>query len=244
MDATQNRTAFPPPPKRGGFHAEDTVSTNLDVLLDEQTELTATEEDIHDGHITSRLVEVHTALPGIIQSYDSAKQTCTAQPALMRIFTDAGPQPLPVCQDVPVFFPGSCLTFDVNNGDDCLLCFSERCIDRWFGQGGVQEPGQYRMHDLSDGFAFVGFNSLPRGMQSIQSGVELRNRDGSTRIGIRGGNIILQTSGNICLGAATESGADLLPPVNGVCLATAIEPLTELTGFMLGWTSQTVLAKP
>jgi hypothetical protein len=25
MDATQNRTAFPPPPKGGGFHAEDTV---------------------------------------------------------------------------------------------------------------------------------------------------------------------------------------------------------------------------
>jgi hypothetical protein len=26
MDATQNRTAFPPPPKGGGFHAEDTVT--------------------------------------------------------------------------------------------------------------------------------------------------------------------------------------------------------------------------
>ena len=27
MDATQNRTAFPPPPKGGGFHAEDIVKT-------------------------------------------------------------------------------------------------------------------------------------------------------------------------------------------------------------------------
>jgi hypothetical protein len=26
MDAIQNRTAFPPPPKGGGFHAEDTVN--------------------------------------------------------------------------------------------------------------------------------------------------------------------------------------------------------------------------
>jgi hypothetical protein len=33
MDATQNRTAFPPPPKGGGFHAEDTVSYS-DLLLD------------------------------------------------------------------------------------------------------------------------------------------------------------------------------------------------------------------
>jgi hypothetical protein len=29
MDATQNRTAFPPPPKGGGFHAEDTVTWRL-----------------------------------------------------------------------------------------------------------------------------------------------------------------------------------------------------------------------
>lgn len=36
----------------------------------------------------------------------------------------------------------------------------------------------------------------------------------------------------------------LMPPLNGVCLASAIEPLTGLTGFLLGWSSKTVLAKP
>jgi len=33
MDATQNRTAFPPPPKGGGFHAEDIVSGYLASVL-------------------------------------------------------------------------------------------------------------------------------------------------------------------------------------------------------------------
>lgn len=35
----------------------------------------------------------------------------------------------------------------------------------------------------------------------------------------------------------------LLPPVNGVCLASAVEPVTGLPGFALGWSSLTVMAK-
>lgn len=34
----------------------------------------------------------------------------------------------------------------------------------------------------------------------------------------------------------------LLPPVSGVCLASAVEPVTGLTAFMLGWSSLTILA--
>lgn len=35
----------------------------------------------------------------------------------------------------------------------------------------------------------------------------------------------------------------LLPPTSGVCLASAVEPITKMTGFMLGWSSLTVMAK-
>ena len=42
MDATQNRTAFPPPPKGGGFHAEDTVKFFVLGLPHTQTQNPAT----------------------------------------------------------------------------------------------------------------------------------------------------------------------------------------------------------
>ena len=38
-------------------------------------------------------------------------------------------------------------------------CGADRCIDAWMQSGGVQNPMTGRRHDLSDGFALVGFRS-------------------------------------------------------------------------------------
>ncbi|MFW8450019.1 Gp138 family membrane-puncturing spike protein, partial [Klebsiella pneumoniae] len=62
---------------------------------------------------------------------------------------------LPLLVDVPVVFPrgGGCtLTFPVKPGDECLVIFADRCIDFWWQSGGIQEPVDERMHDLSDAF--------------------------------------------------------------------------------------------
>ena len=65
---------------------------------------------------------------------------------------------------MPVVFPGGggfALTFPVAAGDECLVVFASRCIDAWWQSGGVGEPMEPRMHDLSDGFALIGVRSQP-----------------------------------------------------------------------------------
>lgn len=175
------------------------------------------QESAHAAQIEERLKNLHTCLPGIIVSYDPAKQTAQVQPAIKRIFTERGPINLPVCVDVLVLFPAGgnfVLTFPIQANDECLLWFSERCIDLWFTYGSVQAPFEYRLHDLSDGFAFVGLSSLPRSIPSVQTGsAELRLRNRSTRVTITAagdveivnaaGSVILLANGNVNIVAPT-----------------------------------------
>lgn len=50
----------------------------------------------------------------------------------------------------------------ISIGDECLVVFSDRCIESWFSNGSTKPMPlpSLRMHDISDGFAIVGLNSL------------------------------------------------------------------------------------
>lgn len=157
--------------------------------LQRDAQLAATPEAAFDAQIDGRLKQLHTCIPGIIASFDPAKQTASVQPAIKRIFNEQGAVNLPLCVDVPVAFPGGgdfFLTFPVKAGDECILLFSERAIDLWYQGGGTQEPSEYRLHDLSDGLAIVGLNSQPRKIPSFNStDTEFRNRTGTTKVQIK-----------------------------------------------------------
>ena len=51
------------------------------------------------------------------------------------------------------------ITMPIKKGDECLIVFGDSCIDSWWQNGDVQNPIDSRRHDLSDGFALVGFKS-------------------------------------------------------------------------------------
>ena len=51
------------------------------------------------------------------------------------------------------------VSFEINEGDACLVVFADRDIDSWFETGEAEVPPSGRMHSLSDGFAFVGFKA-------------------------------------------------------------------------------------
>lgn len=135
---------------------------------------------------------LRVSMPGIIQSFDPIAVTCTVQPAISGQAADElgnyKSQPLPLLLDVPVIFPrgGGCtLTFPVKAGDECLVIFSDRCIDFWWQNGGVQEPVDPRQHDLSDAFALVGPMSQAQKISAINtSAVELRSDDADTKISL------------------------------------------------------------
>ncbi len=135
---------------------------------------------------------MRVSIPGIIQSFDPDAVTAVVQPAIKGSERDeSGAEVsvnLPLLVDVPVVFPrgGGCtLTFPVKAGDECLVIFADRCIDFWWQSGGIQEPVDERMHDLSDAFCIVGPQSQAKKIGGIStSAVELRSDDGETKLSL------------------------------------------------------------
>ncbi|HHS9970056.1 TPA: Gp138 family membrane-puncturing spike protein [Raoultella ornithinolytica] len=135
---------------------------------------------------------MRVSIPGIIQSFDPDAVTAVVQPAIKGVEHDeSGAEvsvSLPLLVDVPVVFPrgGGCtLTFPVTAGDECLVIFADRCIDFWWQSGGIQEPVDGRMHELSDAFCIVGPQSQAKKISGIStSAVELRSDDGSAKLSL------------------------------------------------------------
>lgn len=158
-----------------------------------------------------RLAEAWTALPGIVQDFHAQAMTVSVQPAIRGRLRDEHGRvrsaDLPLLVDVPVVFPaggGFTLTFPVKQGDECLVVFSSRCIDAWWQSGGVGEPLEPRMHDLSDGFALVGPRSQARVLDPAvdPEAVQLRSDDGRTSLTITpGGEMRLAAPTRLVLAA-------------------------------------------
>lgn len=162
----------------------------------------AEREDVREASyrdlITAARMDLHTAMPGIIQSFDAARMTCTIQPAIRgAIIAPSGraeAADLPLLVDCPVVFPGGggyILTYPLKAGDEALIVIAERCIDAWWQSGGVQAAAEYRLQDLSDGFVIPGPRSQPHvvtgGVGS--SGAELRTDDGAVVLRLKGTSI-------------------------------------------------------
>lgn len=142
-----------------------------------------------DGHQS----RIWTAMPGIVQSVDLAKQTCVVQLAIQGRAEDSEGnltyQNISILQDVPIVFPragGFIMTFPMAAGDEVLVVFASRCIDSWWQNGGyANKPMEFRMHDLSDGFAIPGPTSQPKKISSVSTTeIQIRNESGDTYLSI------------------------------------------------------------
>ncbi len=121
---------------------------------------------------------LHVALPGEIVSYNSSNRTATVQPVIRNWRQKETP---PLLLDVPVFFPGNFI-IPVNKGDECLVVFADTCIDAWYQNSGVSTPISARRHDLSDGFAFVGFFSKKKATGGIDLAVKLKDLEDRIKV--------------------------------------------------------------
>ena len=154
------------------------MASRSEILNDEQEALRLA----MDGRLSS----VWTAMPGIVESVDLSAMTISVQPAIQgQIQKPDGSYEyvnLPLLVDVPIVFPragGFILTLPIKAGDEVLVVFASRCIDSWWQSGSVGVPMEYRMHDLSDGFAIPGPSSQPKKVSSISSSAaQLRNEAG------------------------------------------------------------------
>ena len=124
------------------------------------------------GRISSSL---NCCVPGIVESFNPALQTATIQPTVRkRIRTQAGVREMdyPLLTDVPVLMLGGgqhFITMPIKAGDECIVLFSDVCMDAWWQSGGVQGQIIARQHDLSDGFAIVGFRSKPNVLSNLNT---------------------------------------------------------------------------
>ncbi|MBR2216406.1 MAG: hypothetical protein IJ849_11730 [Selenomonadaceae bacterium] len=156
-------------------------------------------------------IDLRVAAPGVIQTVDYARQTCTVQLAIREKLRHSDGSiedvEIPTLLDVPFFVysgGGYCLTLPIAPGDDCLVVFGDNCMDAWWQSGGVQNQVERRRHDLSDGFAIVGFRSQPQVVSGYSAGTaQLRNKAGDAYIEIAGSNINIVAAGNVTINGAT-----------------------------------------
>jgi len=113
--------------------------------------------------IEDRLTDVHTALPGKIQSYDAANKSADIELQIKRPVPREGGgwllETLPVLPNVPVrpmmnsrFF----VSMAPGVGDVGLVLFTEMSIDQWRKTNRLASPGEIGRHDLSGG-VFIPF---------------------------------------------------------------------------------------
>lgn len=186
---------------------------------------------------------LRVSLPGIIQSFDPDACTCTVQPAISGQKADDNGKyqsvPLPLLVDVPVIFPrgGGCtITFPVNAGDECLIVFSDRCIDFWWQNGGIQEPVDPRQHDLSDAFAIIGPQSQATVIKNIStSTMQMRTDDGAAYIEL--------DPNSHAINIVAPGGINATTPLATFSDAVTISGLLTWMGGMVGSLASGVAAK-
>lgn len=149
---------------------------------------------------------IWTAIPGIVESVNLEENTVEVQPTIQGWFQDETLtfdwHTMPLLLDVPIMWQkagGFSITMPVQKGDECLVIFASRCIDSWWNSGGIAVQAELRMHDLSDGFAFIGPSSLPNVIADVSAtDVEIRNAAGTQKIALQpSGDINITTTGNI-----------------------------------------------
>ncbi len=105
-------------------------------------------------------------LPGRIKTYDSAKRKASIELLIQQrdyIRSELKVTDYPVINEVPVWMPGCGgvrLKFPIKVGDDVIVMFAARSIDRWLKAGGKVDPGDDRHHDINDALAIPGLHDF------------------------------------------------------------------------------------
>jgi hypothetical protein len=172
----------------------------------------ATEEvtlaELLDMAMDGRQVDMHTAFPAKVDSYDNSKQTINCTPQVRRHLPDGQgnwiDEPLPALADVPVCFPrvgGFFLSFPIQAGDYVLIVVCQKNLSVWRASGTANDPGDLGMHTLDGAIAIPGiFPDSKKLSNSDSTNMVLgSDTDGDSRIEIK-------PSGGINLGASASQG--------------------------------------
>ena len=158
-------------------------------------ELLGTQNQLYDNLIQKASFDIRCCIPGIIQSYNANNNTAEIQPAIREEVVNEDNSVsyvnLPLLINVPIVFPSTKLggvRFTLEQGDECLVVFSDLSYDNFWTSGNVQNPIEVRRHDLSDGIAIPCVLSQPN-TKAVESGLTVSF--GEAKINMNNDNIIL-----------------------------------------------------
>jgi len=139
--------------------------------------------------IDAKLVDLHTCMPAKVVFYNPATQTADVLPSIMtRYEGEPVARPLPIIPNVPVVHAKTLLAhihMPLSPGDDVVLVFSERSLDRWKSTGNIADPNDRRRHNLTDAFALVGGSGIPGSFSVTDpTAVEIVNGAASASVGL------------------------------------------------------------
>jgi len=156
-------------------------------------------------------------------------------------------------EDVPVHTPsggGWALTFPIKKGDTCLLMFSQQGYDHWLWEdkdtaGSFRNQPMYwleRKFSLKDGFAHVGYNTIPRKIQDYhETDSEWRNEDAAQVIRLKDDlHIEIESPVQVTIIAPVvnvnaETSCNVVSPITTITSNTSCtitSPITNITGVL------------
>ena len=159
------------------------------------------------------LKTVNTSLPGHVLKFDPSTQLAQIQPGIKRVNTNGEQTAItPIIEVLVNFSGGKKFRFEheINEGDEGILIFSQRCIDSWSDQGGVATNPILRFHDMSDAYFVPGIRSQKNKLTNFQND-GARITDGTNYMWLKSsGDIELKGGGvNIVSDSLTHNGVNI-----------------------------------
>jgi hypothetical protein len=199
--------------------------------------------DVLRRTIDAALLDVHTALPGRVRSYDAATQTADVTLGARRVVPAADEdtdedtaEDLPVLVAVPVVWPrggGYRLHAPLAAGDGVLVIFPEASIDRWLDSGDAADPALPTRHGIDGAIAIPGLGFRGGRISSAPTDGLVVGKDGGPEIKITGSEV--RAGGGLALAEADDVKAHL------AAISTAIATLATATSTTPGYVYATTL---
>lgn len=148
-------------------------------------QITPTLAKLIDMSIDRKLLNLHTMLPGIVQSVDYTKKTVTVTPALKRKYTDGTTLEVPPIANVPIGYiqtSDSIISVPLKKGDEVMVIFSERSLDAWKKSGGIVSPEDSRKHDLTDAVAIPMLKHIGAGLPADPDNILIKHKSSEIKI--------------------------------------------------------------